>query len=310
MLKRNRLNNFIIDSKITNNFIVRVGEYVNNATKIEFKCLKHSHVWKAIPNNIILANKKGYSGCPLCNKENRRKWSDEKIDEHFKGSFIKRHENSHFINSNTKMSWLYSPYNCEIKDTFGNIYRKYDKDNEFLALSLTNEIIDCKLIRDKRNLIRIGNVEKSTVKVEWKCLDCDSIWHASPSNVIRKTGCPYCFTKNEKKVKKIIEKYKSNFKFYQNHFCIHDCNRKYIVDFYFKQNDGEYIIEYDGIQHFQPIDFFGGKTAFNKQVRRDKFLNEYCQKNMIKLLRLPYTLTTSEIEDSIKSFIQVGGIRQ
>jgi hypothetical protein len=48
------------------------------------------------------------------------------------------------------------------------------------------------------------------------------------------------------------------------------------------------IVEFDGIQHYEPIDFFGGKESFIKQVRNDEIKNEYCLKNNIKLLRIPY----------------------
>ncbi len=47
-------------------------------------------------------------------------------------------------------------------------------------------------------------------------------------------------------------------------------------------------IEYQGQQHFQPVDFFGGEEAYKKTVERDKKKAELCQANGIILLHLTY----------------------
>lgn len=49
------------------------------------------------------------------------------------------------------------------------------------------------------------------------------------------------------------------------------------------------LIEYDGGQHFTPVDYFGGEDVFNDTVERDQLKNEYCKKHNIPLLRIPYT---------------------
>ena len=49
------------------------------------------------------------------------------------------------------------------------------------------------------------------------------------------------------------------------------------------------LIEYDGEQHFKPIEFFGGEEAFQKQQERDQKKDEWCKENNIPLLRIPYT---------------------
>jgi len=48
------------------------------------------------------------------------------------------------------------------------------------------------------------------------------------------------------------------------------------------------LIEYDGIQHFKPIKYFGGEEKFKFQQKTDFIKNEYCKNNNIKLLRIPY----------------------
>ena len=63
-----------------------------------------------------------------------------------------------------------------------------------------------------------------------------------------------------------------------------------------------YLIEYDGKQHFKPIEWFGGAENFKKQQRRDKIKDNYCQLHNIPLLRLPYTLSNEEIQQQIYEY--------
>lgn len=49
------------------------------------------------------------------------------------------------------------------------------------------------------------------------------------------------------------------------------------------------FIELDGIQHYEPVDFFGGKEALSKTKERDDWKTRYCIKENINLIRIPYT---------------------
>ena len=68
-------------------------------------------------------------------------------------------------------------------------------------------------------------------------------------------------------------------------------------DFYL--HDYNVCIEYDGIQHFKPIEYFGGEEAFQKRQLNDKIKTEYCIDNHITLIRLPYTLSEDEIKNIV-----------
>lgn len=47
-------------------------------------------------------------------------------------------------------------------------------------------------------------------------------------------------------------------------------------------------IEYQGRQHFEPIDFFGGVEAFQENLKRDKRKKKKCQDNKVKLIEWHY----------------------
>lgn len=50
-----------------------------------------------------------------------------------------------------------------------------------------------------------------------------------------------------------------------------------------------FLIEYQGIQHYEPRSKFGGYSGFKKQQYHDFKKREYCEKHNIILLEIPYT---------------------
>ena len=79
----------------------------------------------------------------------------------------------------------------------------------------------------------------------------------------------------------------------------------YRFDFYLP--DYNLFIEYDGQQHFKPIQF--GYSAMTIQqeyediIRRDTIKNDYCKNNHINLLRIPY-YEQNNIENIIINHLQ------
>lgn len=62
------------------------------------------------------------------------------------------------------------------------------------------------------------------------------------------------------------------------------------------------IIEYDGHQHYYPIDYFKGFKSFKKTIKCDWIKNRYALKNKISILRIPfyeYENIEKLIDDSI-----------
>lgn len=50
------------------------------------------------------------------------------------------------------------------------------------------------------------------------------------------------------------------------------------------------LIEYDGRQHYIPIDFFGGQEALDKLKKNDEVKNQYAKQHSLPLVRIPYTI--------------------
>lgn len=93
---------------------------------------------------------------------------------------------------------------------------------------------------------------------------------------------------------------------YLDQITFDDCKYKGLLKFDFaifdKNNNLIYLIEYDGIQHFEPVEHFGGEENFEITKLRDNIKNEYCKKNNIPLLRIPYW-DYDNIEQILNNFI-------
>lgn len=104
------------------------------------------------------------------------------------------------------------------------------------------------------------------------------------NHIINGHNCTLCReSSNEAKIHMLLDDMDINF---LREYRFNDCRdiRPLPFDFYLEQYN--MCIEYDGLQHFKAIDFFGGVEAFNSRVKKDKIKDNYCRSNNIKLLRL------------------------
>jgi len=73
-------------------------------------------------------------------------------------------------------------------------------------------------------------------------------------------------------------------------------------DFYIPSNN--VAIEYQGEQHYKPLDFFGGYHVFSNQVKRDNTKKDFANDNGISLVLIPYTVkTVSKVEKILQPYI-------
>lgn len=127
-------------------------------------------------------------------------------------------------------------------------------------------------------------------KVWWRCKNGHE-WQAVVHSRSNGRGCSQC---NEKKGEEAISNYLS---VHSLHFSkqkrFDDCKFKRLLSFdfaiYNDNNQLKCLIEYDGNQHFKPIEYFGGEKAFKLQQKKDKIKDDYCAANNIPLIRIPYT---------------------
>jgi hypothetical protein len=94
--------------------------------------------------------------------------------------------------------------------------------------------------------------------------------------------------------------YKREYKFGN---LISEKSTKLRLDFYLKEYN--LCVEYNGIQHYEPVERFGGEEQFKTQQENDKKKIEYCKRKGIELLIIPYWEFHSVEEILLNKIMQI-----
>lgn len=138
----------------------------------------------------------------------------------------------------------------------------------------------------------IGEYKSTHKSIKCKCKICNGEWNAYPANLLNKSaGCIYCnMSIGEREMLRTLTKlcihYIPQFSFDDG---IH--KRKLRFDAYNMEN--KIAFEYNGEQHYKAVDFAGkgdewAKRQYELTRERDASKYDYCNRNGIKLVIIPY----------------------
>jgi very-short-patch-repair endonuclease len=148
---------------------------------------------------------------------------------------------------------------------------------------LTNEEFIMKAVSIHGDLYNYDLIDYKNAKTKVSILcKTHGVFYQKPNNHLSGYGCNLCkSSKGELNIMNYLSKNNINFikEYYIKELC-------YYIDFYLPEF--KTAIEYDGIQHYEPVDFFGGKVGYLKTKKRDRLKSEYCKNNNIELIRIPY----------------------
>ncbi len=205
---------------------------------------------------------------------------------------------------------LYIQYgNWQKNKTCTNCYAIYKK--EVISVE-EKKILGLQFKKDlESNLYKmIDNYEiyesSSTTKFTVECPHKHQYQTTQSNFVHHKRRCPIC---NQSKGEELIKKYldSKNIKHIRE-FTFPDGQCKNIknlpFDYYVLHNNKAYMIEFDHIQHFQPVKYFGGEKDYVKRFNNDCKKSYYCTEIAnIPLLRISYKeidIIPELIEDLLK----------
>lgn len=149
------------------------------------------------------------------------------------------------------------------------------------------DIIEFKRRMEEKNFLdyEIIKYKNFTSSVILRHKKCNKIFSQLPGNFLKGRGCPHCYKKISKGEQKIIDFLKKNNITYEYQKYFKELNKK-SYDFYLP--DLNYLIEYQGEQHFHPIKGFGGEEKFLKQLENDRIKREFAKEKDIDLLEISY----------------------
>ena len=137
-------------------------------------------------------------------------------------------------------------------------------------------------------------------KIYWLC-EKGHEWKTSVANrTTRGDGCPICNESHGEKA--VVNFLNKTLIIHERQKKYNKCKNKKPLPFDFYLPNENILIEYDGIQHSNIREFFGGEEALIYTKQNDSIKTKFAKDNNIPLLRIPYT-EFNNIEALIKSFI-------
>lgn len=136
----------------------------------------------------------------------------------------------------------------------------------------------------------IGEYNGTHSFIRCRCKIHDRIFESMPCNLLNGTAtCPACsrkMSKMERSVGAILNELGIS---HISQYRFDDCRgEKFALPFDYYLPDYNVAIEYDGAQHFEPIDYFGGIEQYELRKQHDRIKDEYCIEHNIVLIRIPY----------------------
>lgn len=255
-------------------------------TKIKVKHLVCGYEWEANIAHLILD-----TGCPKCNGGRKKSNSEfiKEFNELSNGDYILLSEytgaktpvkikhllcgNSFFMTPDNFLRGQRCPY-----ERYERTKKKQTKSSECFAKEV-------RLLWGKEYTI-LGKYINNATKIEFKHNLCNHKFKMTPAHFLSGESCPYCKASfGEHCINQILKNYfglESGIDYYYGYVL----PNKLHLDFYFPKY--KLAIEYDGLQHFKAIPFWGGEEGYQKRLINDHKKDDYCKKNNIKLLRISY----------------------
>ncbi len=280
---------------------ILLDKYVNNTTKIKLKHLECGHEYKVAPRDFLSGRR-----CPNC-KNKRISESVTKTHKHFLerlgDSLGNEYELlSKYKNGRTKIKLIHKTCGTIFESLPGHILEGKRcpvcwVENHGVNLRKTHEQFLEEMGEHWLEEYEPLN-EYVTQSTKMKVLHkkCNTTFEVVPDSLIRGSGCPRC--KASRGEKKISNWLRENNIQYIPQYKFDDCVYRDVLRFDFaiiKNGKVSLLIEYQGIQHYEPVDIFGGEDGLKYTQERDRVKREYVSDNNIPLLEISYLDNVEEV---------------
>lgn len=213
-----------------------------------------------------------------------------------------------YVDSKKPLEWHYIDDNITFKRSWSNIksgytgtknINNYESDKKFIE---SYKDLEYKLEQTEKEYLsanRIGANDRVFIVSNKKI---PGLWKATKRNFERSaethlnnSGMNF----GELLIYSILVN--NNIKFIQE-YKVSINGKTNIFDFYVPEYN--LYIEYDGIQHYNSIGYFGGDISYSDRISRDRSKDLYVKSNNASIARIPYTCSSQEeIIDCIKRYI-------
>lgn len=289
-------NQYVKEVAIINPNIEVVEQYAGARTSILHRCKIDGYEWSPTPDSVLHG-----CGCPKCAGNQKKTTEQYKEELAIKNSDIE--VLGEYITALTPIlhrckldgnEWMAQPANilsgCGCPVCAGNMLRTTEQYIEMVK----NINPDIEVI---------GKYVNANTKILHKCKIDGHKWMTTPDVILRGSGCLIC---QESKGERIIRQWLGFNKIkYIPQKRFDDCRDINPLPFDFYLPEYNACIEYNGGQHYEPVDFAGkGPEHAQQQLKKiqyhDKIKSIYCKNNNISLLVIPYF---KDIEKELNNFL-------
>lgn len=281
------------------NIILLSKEYLNQKQKLS---LCHKTCNTKFEGSLDDYLNKGLI-CPYCTDKNSNRWTIE-ILKRKTYEFNNDYEAIDFVDRKKRVKYICKKCNKEhitrICDLFSN------KGNCPTCAGLKrNTALEIKIkISEVSNeeYSVIGEYTNNITPIKLIHERCKNRIYIKPKNFLyRGERCSICSRENNlsylaMEIKNFLDDNKIN---YEMEYSFSDCKNRNILHF----DSDDYLlflIEADGVQHFKKS--YGSADKLNYNIHIDRIKNQYCKKNNIHLLRIPYNKINDVHKILIKTF--------
>ena len=149
-----------------------------------------------------------------------------------------------------------------------------------------------------------GKYRNADTKIEMRHIDCGNLFFVTPNKFYHLgRRCPHCNNRSnpEKEISGLLKA--KNIKF-KEQYIMDDCRKTLPMkfDFALDINNSLIIIEYNGIQHYKPVELFGGEKNLKLTKERDKIKRDYCSNKNIPIHYIDYKQNIKKEVDKIINY--------
>lgn len=297
-------------------------KFKNLSSKVIVTCPIHGD-FEVIPRQFLQAE----YGCNKCYHESRKVDKEQKLSEEDKrtlkqSKWIKDcaivHNNKydyskvHYVKSNQKVC-IICPEHGEFWQTptdhkSGRGCPKCGQNSRVSKTRISQEEFESRANKKWNNRYTYGTYSSMNKYVEVIC-PIHGSFYVTPNNHLKDCGCPKCSrSSGEIIISEFLDSHQVEYISEYQISIDKSINPSGIakIDFYLpKQNT---FIEYNGIQHYIPVKYFGGEIKLEQQVQRDNYVRKYCKDQNIKLIEIPYNLSSEQITNKLNKLISNGKV--
>ena len=260
-------------------------EYKDGKLKVKIICPVHGEFEQVASNHLTGrgCQKCGHKNVNLVSVDNESFINESNKKHNYKYDYTK----TNYVNSVTKVR-IICPEHGEFEQLPFNhlVGRGCGRCGKSKKIDLNYFIEKSNQIHNFKYDYSLSEYKLSRVKIKIICPIHDIIFEQTPNHHMKGVGCPICSESvGEKTIRILFEK--NNINFVRNKK-FENCRYKYPLSYDFYLPESNICIEFDGKQHFEAIEYYGGVKNFEEQLIRDNIKNEYCKDNNIELIRIRY----------------------